>query len=189
MKERLKRGVKCCYEQNRKEGSFLRQFGTQMLKNINFHFSRQFHPNSLAILIQASLNSVSNSAITFSIYLHQMADSSHFHGLMLKACIFHWTVPNPLKYKLTNCIQLPLFYRYKLHLMTENKHGFNLHRAILKLLLSPYSSCAETTSTLNERKVQLLYFHEEQTNFQANILVSHTKIYEFSKEKLLIFPK
>ena len=37
-------------------------------------------------------------------------------------------------------------------------------------------------------KVQFYYFHEEKTNFQAKILVSLTKIYEFSKEKFLIFP-
>ena len=34
----VEKGVKSCYEQNRKEGSFSRQFGTQILKNIYFHF-------------------------------------------------------------------------------------------------------------------------------------------------------
>ena len=42
----LEKGVKSCYEQNRKEGSFSRQFGTQILKNIDFQISVEFHWNS-----------------------------------------------------------------------------------------------------------------------------------------------
>ena len=41
---------------------------------------------------------------------------------------------------------------------------------------------------LSIRKVQLLYFNGEKTNFKAKILVSRSKIYEFSEEKFLIFP-
>ena len=41
--EGVKRGVKSRYGQNRNEGSFLRQFGTLMLKNINFYFFGRFH--------------------------------------------------------------------------------------------------------------------------------------------------
>ena len=37
-------------------------------------------------------------------------------------------------------------------------------------------------------KAQLLYFNGEKTNFKAKILVSNSKIYEFSEEKFLIFP-
>ena len=46
----------------------------------------------------------------------------------------------------------------------------------------------EKNKALSIRKVQLLYFNGEKTNFKAKILVSRSKIYEFSEEKFLIFP-
>ena len=39
----LEKGVKSCYAQKRKEGSFLKQFETQMSKNIDFHFSVEIY--------------------------------------------------------------------------------------------------------------------------------------------------
>ena len=40
---------------------------------------------------------------------------------------------------------------------------------------------------LSIRKVQLLYFNGEKTNFNAKFLVSYSKIYEFSKETFLTY--
>ena len=47
--------------------------------------------------------------------------------------------------------------------------------------------CKWRKKALSIRKVQLLYFNGEKTNFKAKILVSHSKIHEFSEEKLLNF--
>ena len=41
---------------------------------------------------------------------------------------------------------------------------------------------------ISVRNIQLSQFHGEKTSFKTKILVSHTKIYEFSQEKFLIFP-
>ena len=46
----------------------------------------------------------------------------------------------------------------------------------------------EKNQALPIRKVQLLYFNGEKTNFKAKILDSRSKIYEFSEEKFLTFP-
>ena len=46
----------------------------------------------------------------------------------------------------------------------------------------------EKNKAFSIRKVQILYFNGEKTNFKAKIFVSRLKIYEFSEEKLLIFP-
>ena len=46
----------------------------------------------------------------------------------------------------------------------------------------------EKNKALSIKKVQLKYFNGEKKNFNAKILVSRSKIYEFSEEKFLIFP-
>ena len=47
--QRANRGFKIYHGQNRKEGSSLRQFRTQLLKNINFHIFMQFYLKILEV--------------------------------------------------------------------------------------------------------------------------------------------
>ena len=81
--------------------------------------------------------------------------------------IFCLLRPNNLK---INCV-LKSTYVYKSAML----------KIVLKYIVGKYT-------VISIRKVQLSYFHGEKRILRQKISVSHTKIYELSEEKFLIFP-